>query len=36
MLITTTYNRKFALEYARRWAFERNPLFYDFAGIGAL
>lgn len=34
MLITTTYNRTFALEYARRWAFDRNPLFYNFAGIG--
>lgn len=34
MLITTTYNRGFAHDYARRWAFDRNPLFYDFAGIG--
>lgn len=34
MLITTTYHRERAREYARRWAFERNPIFYDFAGIG--
>ncbi len=34
MLVTNQYNRGLALEYARRWAFERNPLFYDFAGIG--
>lgn len=34
MLTTTTYNREFARDYARRWAFDRNPLFYNFAGIG--
>lgn len=34
MLTTTTYNRTFAVEYARRWAFDRNPLFYNFTGIG--
>lgn len=34
MLVTNQYNRGLALEYAKRWAFERNPLFYDFAGIG--
>lgn len=28
------YNRANALEYARRWAFARNPLFYDFTGEG--
>lgn len=28
------YNRAFAVEYARRWALSRNPLFPDFAGIG--
>ncbi len=34
MLVTISYNRERALAYARRWAFDRNPLFYDFAGIG--
>lgn len=34
MLITVAYDRERALEYARRWAFDRNPIFYDFAGIG--
>lgn len=34
MLITVPYNRDHAVEYARRWAFDRNPLFYNFAGIG--
>ncbi len=33
-MIAIDYNRRLAVEYARRWAFERNPLFYDFAGIG--
>lgn len=28
------YDRAAAVEYARKWAFSRNPLFTDFAGIG--
>ncbi len=28
------YLRERAVEYARRWAFSRNPLFYDYTGIG--
>ena len=28
------YNRQAAVEYARRWALGRNPLFYDFSDIG--
>ena len=28
------YNRERAVEYAQRWAFSRNPLFYDFTGKG--
>ena len=28
------YDRQKAVEYAHRWAFERNPRFGDFAGIG--
>lgn len=28
------YRRDRAVEYARRWAYERNDLFPDFAGIG--
>ena len=34
MLIIASYHRERALSYARRWAFDRNPLFYNFAGIG--
>ena len=34
MFITTAYNRQRAYDYAERWAFERNPLFYNFTGIG--
>lgn len=28
------YNRGRAIEYARRWALSRNPLFTDFTGVG--
>lgn len=34
MLITKPYNRSRAVEYARRWALDRNPLFADFTGRG--
>ncbi len=34
MLIQKEYNRTRAREYAERWAFSRNPLFRDYAGIG--
>ncbi|MBQ8344921.1 MAG: amidase domain-containing protein [Clostridia bacterium] len=34
MLIPISYNRSRAVEYARRWALSRNPLFSDFAGFG--
>ena len=34
MLINKPYNRARAVEYARRWAMGRNPLFVDFTGIG--
>ena len=34
MLVIKPYNRDRAVEYARRWAFSRNPLFYDYTGIG--
>lgn len=34
MLLTKPYQRERAVEYARRWAFDRNPLFIDFTGIG--
>ena len=34
MLVVGSYRRERALEYARRWALSRNPLFADFAGIG--
>lgn len=28
------YNRNTAVAYARRWAFDRNPAFYDFGDVG--
>ena len=31
---TFIYNRSRSLLYARRWAYRRNPLFFDFAGSG--
>ena len=34
MLINKPYQRARAVEYARRWALSRNPLFIDFTGIG--
>lgn len=30
----TAYNREAALAYARRWAFSRNPAYYNFQNIG--
>ena len=34
MIITKRYNRERAVEYAKNWAFSRNPLFYDYTRIG--
>ncbi len=34
MLEVMEYDRRRAVEYARRWALSRNPLFYDFTGRG--
>lgn len=34
MLIDIPYSRERAIEYARRWALSRNPLFIDFTGRG--
>lgn len=31
---TLTYDRQAAVAYARKWAFSRNPAFYDFSDIG--
>ena len=28
------YNRTLAVEYARKWAFSRNPAYYNFNGLG--
>ena len=33
-LYVTPYDRARAVEYARRWAFARNPIFEDFTGGG--
>jgi len=34
MLCTREYNREHAVEYARRWAYDRNPLFENYTGFG--
>ena len=34
MLLPIPYNRRRAVEYARKWALSRNPLFIDFTGQG--
>ena len=34
MIVTKPYNRENAVRYAERWAFERNPLFENYSGIG--
>ncbi len=34
MLVLKEYSRERALAYARRWALSRNPLYYDYTGIG--
>lgn len=34
MIVYKPYNRARAVEYARRWALSRNPLFINFAGRG--
>ena len=33
-LIEFPYNRELAVAYAHRWAYGRNPEFFDFQGIG--
>ncbi len=34
MLLQKEYNRIAARDYARKWAFSRNPLFFDYTGLG--
>lgn len=34
MLVVRPYEREKALQYARRWALARNPLFFNFTGVG--
>jgi hypothetical protein len=34
MLVTKPYLRERAVEYARKWALSRNPLFIDYTGRG--
>ena len=34
LLIEVPYDRQNAIAYAHKWAFSRNPLFYDFSGSG--
>ena len=33
-LIEFPYNRELAVAYAHRWAYGRNPEYFDFQGIG--
>lgn len=33
-MINLKYDRNLAVQYAKKWAFGRNPAFYDFSGIG--
>ena len=33
-LKTVAYDRKAAVEYARKWAYGRNPAYYDFSRLG--
>ncbi|MDD3766122.1 MAG: amidase domain-containing protein [Eubacteriales bacterium] len=33
-MIIKAYDRQNAVEYARRWAFDRNPAYYDFEHLG--
>ena len=33
-LVNRTYDRQKAVAYAHRWAYNRNPAFYDYSGIG--
>lgn len=33
-LKTVAYDRKAAAEYARKWAYGRNPAYYDFSRLG--
>ena len=34
MLLELPYDRQRAVEYAQKWALDRNPLFLDFTGKG--
>ncbi len=34
MIVSTAYQRLLAKEYAEKWAYRRNPLYYDFQNIG--
>ncbi len=34
MLVVKEYNRESAVRYARTWALERNPLFFNYTGYG--
>lgn len=33
-MLTLEYDREAAVAYARKWAFGRNPRYYDFSSIG--
>lgn len=34
MIISTSYNRANAVDYAKKWAYFRNPNYYDFSELG--
>jgi len=33
-VIEIVYNREKAIEYAQKWAYKRNPRYFDFEDIG--
>ena len=33
-IVNINYNRRLAVLYANRWAYFRNPNFYDFSDVG--
>ena len=34
MILIIPYNRQAAVNYAHRWAYSRNPAFYDYSNLG--
>lgn len=34
VLYSGPYDREQAVQYARMWAYDRNPAYYDFSNLG--